>query len=180
MLLKKAEIHLSSVYEAIQTCLTFFFPLFLSFCFFIFFLSLSVCHPSFYHSLPPPHKQKRTPIHTDTTNHHTHTHGTFSQSFVMALINNWSRECSDCSKSVRQPVFTFFQESCKEEPRQAELRSHCRSTQHKLVPQYHNISACLTLPEALGPAKSYTSKRQTADQGNMSPTEILNVSGTEI
>lgn len=111
---------------------------------------------------------------------HTHTHGTFSQSFVMALINNWSRECSDCSKSVRQPVFTFFQESCKEEPRQAELRSHCRSTQHKLVPQYHSISACLTLPEALGPAKSYTSKRQTADQGNMSPTEILNVSGSEI
>lgn len=68
-----------------NTCLTSFFPLLVPL--FLHLFSLPIGMPlTFHHSLPPPHQQKRTPRHMDAANHYTL--ATFSQSFVMALINN--------------------------------------------------------------------------------------------
>lgn len=79
--------------------------------------------------------------------------------------------------------FLFSPEFCaKTDPRRAEPNrgGDGKPDGIRLRHNNNNIRACLTLPEALGPAKSYRFKRQTADRGSMSPAGILNVSGAEI
>lgn len=100
------------------------FPLFLPWFLHLFSPSLHAPHA------PVSHKQKHTPIHMDATKPPP-TCDFFSQSFVMALINNWSRGIfwlfKEPKKCAEATIFTFSEDPRQEEPPVTQrLHSHRR------------------------------------------------------
>lgn len=118
--LKIVKLCICTVWSHMSIYLTCFFS---SFSPLLLYLFLSVCP-----SLLPTKKQK----HTGRPKPHP---CDFLQSFLMTLIINWSRECfwlfKECEERVKATIFTFSQDPCKRERRQAEPHSHSRCTWHK-------------------------------------------------